>query len=619
MSSAKATQKLKGGRPPYPLVGPLLIALMMALAGSGILGDRLAHAATVTVQVGQKPDGSSGNRYNPPVVNVNSGDAVSFLRFAGTHDAVSAVVPSGASSFASPILAAGVPFVVTPTVPGTYTYYCSIHSDPSEATLANIDANIAAGMMVGKVVVSAAATPTSVPATPTPITPTPTATTPASATPTPPPSGTPTTPSATATPTTPPSATATPTPPPPTATPTTPATPTPASTAVPTGPGDIRVIDNAFEPVVVSVPTGTSVRWVNTGNRKHTVTANDGSFDSGLLAKGDAFSHTFTTDGSFTYYCDLHPEMVGTINVGVADNGAATPSATPTPAPPPPPAAPGNVQVFDFDYAPRDLTVTVGASVRFENVGAKKHTVTANDGSFDSGLMATGDAYSHTFDQLGTFQYYCDLHPDMVGSVTVRVSSTSGSAWPAPPGVPQNLLYNEVWDPKTGGYHTVNVASLTDVSSGNSSFWALIMQGVRTGTITADDLSPNIISFVNGQFSRFGGPPATFTAKRPSATPVATPAAAPTNPPSSAPGDPVSSNLVEVIDFDYSPRVIRVQPGTRVRFENSGRAKHTVTAVDQSFDSGLLSKGDASATRSLRPGHSTTSAYSTRTWLDRCK
>jgi plastocyanin len=49
---------------------------------------------------------------------------------------------------------------------------------------------------------------------------------------------------------------------------------------------------------------------------QHTVTVGDGSFDSGALGEGEAFSQTFDTAGTFTYACSFHPAMTATITVG---------------------------------------------------------------------------------------------------------------------------------------------------------------------------------------------------------------------------------------------------------------------------------------------------------------
>jgi len=113
--------------------------------------------------------------------------------------------------------------------------------------------------------------------------------------------------------------------------------------------------------------------------------------------------------------------------------GSVPPPAFVVPSTPPPsrpPAvAPGDVSVVDFDYAPRTVSVNAGASVRFVNNGSAPHTITALDASFDSGLMAKGDAYTRRFPTPGTFEYFCIYHPNRTG--TVRVLDASGSA-PAP-------------------------------------------------------------------------------------------------------------------------------------------------------------------------------------------
>ena len=89
--------------------------------------------------------------------------------------------------------------------------------------------------------------------------------------------------------------------------------------------------DNFFSPQSISVQTGSAVEWKNAGNLPHTVTANTGSFDSGLVFKTKTFSQLFEATGTFTYACAVHPEMVGTVVVEAA--------AQPTPAPTAAPAA----------------------------------------------------------------------------------------------------------------------------------------------------------------------------------------------------------------------------------------------------------------------------------------
>lgn len=75
---------------------------------------------------------------------------------------------------------------------------------------------------------------------------------------------------------------------------------------------------NDYSPNTIVVSVGTTVTWVNNDSMLHTVTAGDGSFDSGFTAlrkKGDTWSYTFTKKGEFPYYCVPHPWMMGKIIV----------------------------------------------------------------------------------------------------------------------------------------------------------------------------------------------------------------------------------------------------------------------------------------------------------------
>jgi plastocyanin len=66
---------------------------------------------------------------------------------------------------------------------------------------------------------------------------------------------------------------------------------------------------------VAEVSAGDSVRWTNDDTEGHTVTALDGSFDSGVVTVGGEFVATFEAPGSFDYFCAIHPEMRGTVTV----------------------------------------------------------------------------------------------------------------------------------------------------------------------------------------------------------------------------------------------------------------------------------------------------------------
>ncbi|HEX2030968.1 MAG TPA: plastocyanin/azurin family copper-binding protein [Actinomycetota bacterium] len=71
----------------------------------------------------------------------------------------------------------------------------------------------------------------------------------------------------------------------------------------------------AFEPPTLEVEAGTEVTWTNEDPADHTVTAKDGSFDSGPFGQGQTFSFTAEQPGRVAYFCAIHPTMEGTIVV----------------------------------------------------------------------------------------------------------------------------------------------------------------------------------------------------------------------------------------------------------------------------------------------------------------
>ena len=77
----------------------------------------------------------------------------------------------------------------------------------------------------------------------------------------------------------------------------------------------VSIANMTFDPSSTSVNKGTTVTWTNNDNMSHTVTADDNSFTSGNLNKGDTYSHTFSAVGTFAYHCKIHPGMTGQVAV----------------------------------------------------------------------------------------------------------------------------------------------------------------------------------------------------------------------------------------------------------------------------------------------------------------
>lgn len=77
-------------------------------------------------------------------------------------------------------------------------------------------------------------------------------------------------------------------------------------------------------------------------------------------------------------------------------------------------------------FSPETVTVNVGDTVTWRNDSPAPHTATHNDGAFDSGNIAQGEEYSETFDEAGTYRYYCEYHEGQVGTVVVRAAGGEG-------------------------------------------------------------------------------------------------------------------------------------------------------------------------------------------------
>jgi plastocyanin len=77
----------------------------------------------------------------------------------------------------------------------------------------------------------------------------------------------------------------------------------------------VEIIEFTYQPDPVVVQTGGKVTWQNVDAAPHTATADDGSWDTGTIAKGKIGSETFKQAGTFAYYCEIHPTMKGTVEV----------------------------------------------------------------------------------------------------------------------------------------------------------------------------------------------------------------------------------------------------------------------------------------------------------------
>lgn len=96
-------------------------------------------------------------------------------------------------------------------------------------------------------------------------------------------------------------------------------------------------------------------------------------------------------------------------------------------------AAGVTIEAVDDRFVPKSVTVDAGTTLAWRNTGANLHTVTAEDGSFDSGLMSAGDTFTVVVDEPGAIAYFCSIHggpggAGMAGVVTVRAAAPPSPA-----------------------------------------------------------------------------------------------------------------------------------------------------------------------------------------------
>ncbi|HKO37132.1 MAG TPA: plastocyanin/azurin family copper-binding protein [Solirubrobacterales bacterium] len=126
----------------------------------------------------------------------------------------------------------------------------------------------------------------------------------------------------------------------------------------------------------------------------------------GLAACGDSGSDSSTdVDTTPPASAETAPEETESTESEPAPSGEASKSE--------------KVDIVEFTYQPDPVVVQVGGKVIWQNQDTAPHTATADDESWDTGTIEKGKIGSETFKEAGTFAYFCEIHPDMRGTVEV--------------------------------------------------------------------------------------------------------------------------------------------------------------------------------------------------------
>jgi plastocyanin len=84
---------------------------------------------------------------------------------------------------------------------------------------------------------------------------------------------------------------------------------------------EVKIDNFTFAPARITAKVGTTITWVNEDDIPHTVAAATKAFKSKALDTDDKFAFTFTTPGTYEYFCSLHPHMTGTIVIEAGTGG----------------------------------------------------------------------------------------------------------------------------------------------------------------------------------------------------------------------------------------------------------------------------------------------------------
>tara|TARA_Y100000766_G_scaffold3380_1_gene2615 strand:- start:3057 stop:6032 length:2976 start_codon:yes stop_codon:yes gene_type:complete len=134
--------------------------------------------------------------------------------------------------------------------------------------------------------------------------------------------------------------------------------------------------------------------------------ANDGDLTSSITVSSNVDTNTVGTyTVTYTVSDAAGNQATETRTVNVVDNNNPTTHY---------------IDIQGYAFSPSSITINVGDTIVWTNYDSASHTVTSNDGTFDSGSITNGNTFSFTFTSAGTFDYYCAPHPSMTGSVTVQ-------------------------------------------------------------------------------------------------------------------------------------------------------------------------------------------------------
>ncbi|MGA7733178.1 MAG: SBBP repeat-containing protein, partial [Chloroflexia bacterium] len=174
----------------------------------------------------------------------------------------------------------------------------------------------------------------------------------------------------------------------------------------------------------------------------------------------------------------------------ISPGGGGTPTATRTMTPTPTGCAMGTrtVIILGSGFLPQNITVTVGTTVNWLNEGPAQHTTTSDTNIWDSGTLNPGQTFQFRFNTPGIYPYHCELHPNMVGNITVQPSTCTPSPVPTATGTMPAATRTATRTPTRTPTSTIVARSATPTAAGPTSTDTAVpptSTAAITGTATA--------------------------------------------------------------------------------------------------------------------------------------
>lgn len=178
-----------------------------------------------------------------------------------------------------------------------------------------------------------------------------------------------------------------------------------------------------YEPDEARVQQGYVIEWVNQDTVAHTSTSSADfgeTFDTGMISGGESFrlDTSEIAPGEYEYMCVVHPWMSSVLIIEESREPVVTEVSIPKGA--------GIQKPGQIYYDPSVIQIATGTTIKWVNNDETIHTVTSGtpeegpSGLFDSDLVSAGESFEYTFTNPGREDYYCIVHPWMVGSVDVE-------------------------------------------------------------------------------------------------------------------------------------------------------------------------------------------------------